>query len=529
MRLDRDDHSSCRCRRLKRLREKRFRPQPLTPRLRIMSRTHSEDTATPPGRLGRYDKGSLALQHWSSFVGATLKAAVPILFVVWVWCSQFIADWDPSRVDSMDTGSLTAAVTIAGLAVTTFFVTAQLRVSGIARYGITELYRARELTPLLVAALICVFSFTAGMASGAADMRLLSAYLSGLGICTLLFLQLVFVHLSLMAVLYLDSVSMGRQFAKRVSVTDADEWGLLAIHAQTVDGQLSVQRIAIVSNRMNFGIRDPLMPFHELVVAARPKEYGQLIGVLLARVLREYAVEWTAQSPTPELWASIPAKGMRPTRFVRSAIKRDSRKTQSPSEPPGASKLRLSLFLLIIHYVRRIPVNKTILETPDKARRDETQYQICRFVESLVILPRDPKRPDEQADEAERRAVVGVSLYAILEISRDFEDVTTDGRPEAMDALAVLARDLFAVRGWGAEAEFAVDILAWITTRSNQLSDLASVEIRSTLVVPAGQDDLARRYDTAVALGKSFELPTLPLENPWLEWRARREALEESK
>lgn len=412
----------------------------------------------------------------------------------------------------VEAATLTTAVTLVGLAVAAFFLTAQLRISGLGRYGLTEIYQARNLTPLFGTGSVCV-------AASLVAIALCEVNATGAGIAaavsagSLLWALLQFIIVTLTAVLYLDNVTAARRFSRQIQADDTATWGLVELDLEQGIEHVGV---SIISNRMNFGMRDPLMPIHELILASAPKQFGALIGVMLERVVADYGLKWKDQAPDPDQWAKDPAGTRRPTRAVRKAPLVDEL-TDDVVTSKSQGRRRLELLLLILHYVRRVPEQKLIADVPYQARRDETLFQLALLASILATEKPRGLRKHSVAPEIERRVAAQMSLFAAFEVVRENarRQGTTAGRPQALIALAACARDL-RIRGWHEEAGYAADVLSWAVSNSNQLDPRWLDTVRNNLgtASPELAARLPRRW--------SFEAePAVVIQNPWIEWRTQ--------
>jgi hypothetical protein len=208
-------------------------------------------------------------------------------------------------------------------------------------------------------------------------------------------------------------------------------------------------------NRKNFGLRDPIMPIHELVVEAPNQRFAQLLGVMLARVAKEYGAKWTTQAPDVSKWGIDPS--------VRPTTARPDRKHSTGQIESARRKAsgRFSVAILMLHYARRIPLNDKC-QAPHDFRRQASQFQICRLIVTLANV--SGKNTHRDIDD-----VIELSLNAILHISVDARAATPRGKSESLWALAAAARVLKDAER-DRQAEGAVEILAWCAVNTQQIS-----------------------------------------------------------
>ncbi len=492
-------------------------------------------------RLGRYDRSSARISRWSRILGwFVLAAAVPLLIgVPWVLAASFpdALTLIENHIPSLAPPLAGTAATLGGLASTIFFLTAQLKVSGFSQYGMTAIYRARTYAPLLLlTALTIALSLTALLLNTPVGGDRLASLSMTTAIVSHSLLIFVIILLSMRLVTNMDPVSLARQFAFAIRGSDGSEWGVVQI-STSAKGE-SEYNISISSNRTNFGLRDPLMPVHELILAANAQRYGQLLSVLAERITRIYRLQWTMQFPDAHRWELLPAI----TGWGR-AHHWLWRTREARFEP---TKDRLQLTLLILHYFRRLHRNSDVRVKLD-VRRQSIQFVIGRLMAVLVKgnqpghTTRVVERWEAEGSAASRlqRAVVRVTarsresmasrrsevarvltycIDAILGVSVDFEASRSEeqalphGRGEGLRGL-IAATKTMANANYLAQAEHAARVISWIRAQEN--SPLAPERIPELSTVFAAYPWIDR-----IANGDPPAEPPFSSRNPWAELEA---------
>jgi hypothetical protein len=468
-------------------------------------------------RLAKYDRRAarlarlthaLSFAHW---YGIALIAAI--------FCATsggLLFGTDASTVKTIAASTITIAATLGGLSTTIFFLTAQLKVGGIAQYGLTELYRLRDHLPLMLTTMSAIVFGFISLISAPCDVQTCVSFpgvlwidrvvidpnrqFAMLALLTIGLLMLMSIILGLTLISNLEPVTVARRYAMRVDQGDAVEWGLFTMTFSDTPGhETQVARYQLVSNRRNFGLRDPIMPIHELVETAPNQRFGQLIGVMLARVVTEYGLKWKSQAPDVDDWTWEPTTARRnlepshPTDI--RAVEREQQRARG----------RFSLAILMIHYARRIPLNNKC-ETPRDVRRQSVQFQMCRLVATLA----DSKNPPHDIDD-----VIDLALNAVLHVSVDAQKTDPHGKSESLWALAAAARVLHD-SGRIKQALSSVDILAWCSAHTRQISGVRETAVLDNL--RAGDPELLARFTKRRALyGKksATKLPTVGKCDPW--------------
>lgn len=406
-----------------------------------------------------------------------------------------------------------AAAGLGGIAATLFFITAQLRVAGVARRGLVELYRVRLLVPLLA-------STVAVMLTGSSAILLPddnATWPRGLAVFALLALVpflIAVVHLATLSLVYFEPLSVAHHFADTLTFDDVDEWQLfdLSIGRGSSSDRLPL-RCTVRSNRMNFGLRDPLMPIQELVENSKNKELGRLEAVLLRRMAHIYRLPWTHQAPDPAMWGHETGEARR--FIVPSYARWKSRGVPRPYQ-------RIALLLLILHYFRRLPDNDNIHLIPPDVRRQQTQFLLCRI--AFVLAHETPKGfGRDLTGSDERRTALVLAVYAIAGLSSEFRDVKAENAIEPAWALTAVAVALQEKR-WDAEYALVVRTLAWIKRRTPHIRHSWAAAQKSASTA-AGYERLYRDVRAQLwAVGVHY--PTHPdVEDPWRDRRKNRVAI----
>jgi hypothetical protein len=468
-------------------------------------------------RLAKYDIHSSRL---ASACRALSYVRWGALVLTLVFCvldrGQLLALSDQAQITSMASASISVAATLGGLTTTIFFLSAQLRVIDIAQYGVTELFRLRDYLPLmgLVAGAIgfgltslsqptceatsCPFIFTPGIPLIGGLAVYPTRFAAELALVFVLSIVLTVILLGMTLMANLDPISVARKFARRMSVFDAEEWGLVTVEFAKVGTAHIVAHCQIQSNRKNFGLRDPLMPVHELVIHSNTQRFGQLLGVLLERVVRQYGRAWTSHAPDLERWVLIePARAHAP----RISMKGNDSVEIEPAAYRASAQLYLAL--LVIHYIRRIPRNKAFVGSEDM-RRQAAQFQLARLIATMCTVT----VPNRYA-AAGVNTVIDCATNAILHISADFSASDPHGKSEGLQALAAAA-SVLAAFGREAQARYAVDVLLWCLWNTQQLSGIRAAGISDIL-----RGDLAERWSEGAGGGKAPNFIHQATQDPW--------------
>lgn len=393
------------------------------------------------------------------------------------------------------------AATVGGLALTVFFFTAQSRLSGINQYGVTAMYRVRDLVPLVLLTTATVgcgtgFLLTRGIGT---SIQTPSLVLVAIAVISQLALLLYIFLLSLGLIRGLDPVAVARQFARNIRGQDADEWGLVSVSMDS-----GGPRVTLSQRRVNFGMRDPLMPIHELVLAATPQRYGQLLAVLAERIATEYGCKWVQQFPDDGDWSVVEPGRSRRIRDTWQRLR---------VRAVGAEHLReerLQLTMLLLHYFRRIHRN-TNLKIQKDARRQAGQFVLARLI---TVLARSEPLSGVGRDEV--AAVLTLCTDALLRIGADYSPggMYETSRPEVPNELLrgfVTSIDVLDANGYSTVAEEAAIALNWLfTTDAVDRSRLISISAQSPLPTLANQ----RLVAIAIREGEPT-LPSFVTRSPW--------------
>lgn len=409
-------------------------------------------------RLGRYDRWSARVSRAAGIASGIVARAAPILVVgvpaVLAYRWPELLPFLDRRIDSVAVPVAATAAALGGLASTIFFLTAQLRVSGLMQYGMTSIYRVRAYVPLLLlTASSVVFGLVALLLNNPTSTEGFTAPIALLAALTshVLLIAVIFL-LGVRLVTNMDPVTLARHFALGVRGSDAHEWGVVRVRPAPFrpDGYL----VQINHNRTNFGLRDPLMPVHELMLSASVQRYGQLLSVLAERVAHAYRVKWTMQFPDYEAWDDPPAMG-----FWQKLHRRLYGKSEAKFR---MVQNRLQLVMLVLHYIRRLHRNSDLRIWPD-ARRQAAQFVLSRVIVVLVMAARDAR--DDRRREI--GAIITHCIDLVLGISADFLFLTDDeqrvphGRSERLRAF-MTATVFLHEQGYPAQARHAALALGWI-------------------------------------------------------------------
>lgn len=433
--------------------------------------------------------------------------------VAWVLVTTALIGVDrKDAVISVAGVAVGAAAGLGGISATLFFITAQLRVAGVARRGLVELYRVRLLVPLLASTVAVILTGSGAILLPDGS----SAWPQGLAVFALLALVpflIAVVHLATLSLVYFEPLSVAHHFADTLTFDDVHEWQLfdLSIRSDSASDRLPL-RCTVRSNRMNFGLRDPLMPIQELVENSKNKELGRLEGVLLRRMAHIYRLPWTHQAPDPVMWGREAGEARR--FFVPSYARWKSRNVPRPYQ-------RIALLLLILHYFRRLPDNDNIHLIPPDVRRQQTQFLLCRI--AFVLAHENPRGFGRHASGSEeRRTALVLAVYAIAGLSSEFRHLNSRNTIEpawALTAVAVALRE----KRWDAEYALVVQTLAWMKRRTPHIRH-SWVAAHKSASTKAGYRRLYRDVRAQLwAVGVDY--PTHPdVEDPWRDRRKNRAA-----
>lgn len=411
-------------------------------------------------RLGRVDRvhvGTERVLAVSKRVGAVIAIAVLVAFLAIPWPQRVEAFPGIARMDGSTLAGLVAAtVALGALTLTMMVLTGQLRVSGVRDYGLSSLYRYRDVVPLVVSTGIAGLAGILAIALGEPDPNwwVLLGGVSVIAQCAVV----VFSFLGgLEMVMNMDPVSIARRFARRIRPSDANDWGLVEV-AREADGSV---RVTLRTHRTNFGLRDPLMPTHELLMSANAQRYGQILSVLAGRVANAYGLRWATQFPDPDTWDLVSTRsraGVRERAIAHGWL----RGLALTSSGRGRrSEERLQLVMLILHYFRRVHRNPDSLVQRDR-RRQAAQFVLARLA---LVLARGPVTPD--ATEGEVEVVLDLVTDTVLRIAADF----APGAIHAADRPAFAREDLNAFgravaamhhNGHDRAARHATQTLRWL-------------------------------------------------------------------
>lgn len=418
-----------------------------------------------PRRLAQYDNTQNAVTSFlrvarpalaALYAAALLAALAGLLFPLGAF-TTFISGLFAIPATSIAPVIGTAA-TVGGLALTVFFFTAQSRLSGINQYGVTAMYRVRDLMPLVLLTTLTVgsgtgFLLTRGTSTTTVDT--LPMMFAAVAVVSQLALLLFIFLLSLGLIRGLDPVAVARQFAREIHGQDADEWGLVSVVSDP-DDPLGAQ-IELNQRRVNFGLRDPLMPIHELILAATPQRYGQLLAVLAERIATEYGCTWVQQFPDSGDWTVFEAGKKLRLRDARQKLR---------IRLVGAERLRrerLQLTMLLLHYFRRIHRNVNLTIQKD-FRRQAAQFVLARLI---TVLARSKPLPGIHRDEI--ALVLTLCVDALLRVGADYSPggVYEKSTPEVPNELLrgfVTAIDALDANDFDNIADEAALTLNWLFT-----------------------------------------------------------------
>lgn len=408
------------------------------------------ESSTRGYRLARYDK---RLQTLSGVLGLFSGTNLLFFFVLSIISGPLAVHvWQlPVNVSSFAPTLMSTAATLGGLSMTFFFFTAQQRLSGIDQYGITTIYRVRDLATVLAPTI-------ATLAAGIALLLFRSsmAVLSAAILVAHTFLLFAVIVLGLELLRNMDPVAVARRFAREVRGKDAEEWGLVI--ANVPEANRSRLSVTVRQYRTNFGLRDPLMPIHEILLAATEQRYGQILDVLAEQIASAYGCKWFPQYPDPGNWRLI-ARSRRFPPFDRMIHAYRRRRS--------ALSRRVQLSMLILHYMLRVHRNDRIRVTRDPLyRRQSASFVLSRLI---VVLTRELSR--SAISRVELEFVLRRSIETIVRVTADFAHggrfhlLRSGGRTEHLGALAVACRAL-RDNDFMDLAQDAANSIAWLLDRA---------------------------------------------------------------
>ncbi len=423
--------------------------------------------------------------------------------------SGVVVPFDEEVRRSLVAPLISSAATLGGLATTVFFLTAQLKITGVSQYGLTALYRFRDYAPVLGSSFATIAAAVATILSAPprADSYLLFALIS-LG---LLMVSIVLQSIDLIT--NMDPVTVARKFLGRVNGDQAEQWGLAKVRINMPDdGHDAVFDIRLKSHRSNFGLRDPLMPVHEILQKASKQRYGQIVSCMAEQIVGAYDGEWTMQFPDIHRWHTAARAG-----DPRAPGLDDGQWSQE-----GAA-LRLQLAMLYLHYLRRVHRNRTFDLTADD-RRQTAQFVISRLI---VVLARDSRLDEDHRDgpvqvlktRQEFEQVLRLCVIVVTLIGSDFRTgahrIEPSGRPDSLMAF-VYAIKALQLAGFGELSADAAEALAWLLESPN----LSRADIQFALEELAFDPDLRAIVVDAHGDAARLERPRIlePVgdrEHPW--------------
>ncbi len=432
---------------------RRFGFRPFSPSTKIWRRALSRDRSrSSRPRLGRYDRRARRFVNLTTRFGQAVLA-LGILAVAAIAGLLFLTASGSDPLGQLSTASLramlpptvAASATLGGLASTIFFLTAQLRAPNVGQYGLSELFRFSRYAPIL-------FSTVTAVAAGVGATFVLSIgaagdwfrFLAIVSVGSLFFLLLNLLALGMRLLALLDPVSVARMFARNVKSTDAEEWGLVAFRGDPLNGG----GVEFVRNRQNFGLRDPLMTIHELVLEANPQRFGQLLGVLTERLCETYALRWAMQYPDPSNWLR--------ERVARAGILTRVH-LRATKNSPQQTRRRLQQCLLLLHYLRRIHSNNEVVNVSAPQRRRIVRFVLARMI--VVLAEGHPQ--NARSHQREIEIVLELGLAAWHHVTLDAIDTPTEDsyKPREPTDAMIAAIAALEMNGYPALATRALDVL----------------------------------------------------------------------
>lgn len=413
---------------------------------------------------------------------------------------------------------LTVVPAAGGLTLASYFITALLPNSAGFRAGLRQLYRTRTVFPILAstggtitAAFIAQISIAkdapvAGYFTAATAFQLGPLLWAAIGVFSRI-------------VLLFDYVSVSRELARDIRASDGQEWGLyeIAVHRTAPpDDQVLTLDVRIVVERLNTALNDPLMPIHELIVAAQSKELASYANTLLERVAAEYGIGWRDQGSSPADWVSdrVVRRAAPPTVLLALSAAQIAIGLSRPG--PAVRRMddlvrrRTRMLMEVLHYLRRLPGNDKIDGVPRDHRRQYVQFELCRFA-MLCARAGNAVTLRFGVTTAELHLAQMLTLYAVAEIERDFTSVPRRGTVEPLACFADLV-GLAAEAGRAHDATWIREHLAWAISKTDHLRNTFGTHDLTALDQPLGPELAAARTPGAPSRSSTS------INNPWVRW-----------
>ncbi|WP_344069702.1 hypothetical protein [Nostocoides vanveenii] len=341
--------------------------------------------------------------------------------------------------------AITLATTLGGLLGLIFFITAQVRPSGLGNAGLRILYRDQTFPTVVAALVITLTASILGLAIRSSDM-MWSGRLACIALVGCLFVTWSAVPISMLAYENMRPDTAAKKILQDLNANTVARYGLVDI----LRGETGQVTISLRSDGLDYSRHDPLRAFHELVqqaILAKDRLLlGNLLSLLFERVAKILDAPWPSDSLASADWR-IRAK-------IRSRIR-------FPQDD------QLAVAVHALHYVVRLARNLKRDWGSLDVGRHSAEYNIAKFAACL-------------AARHGTEAIGSVALTAIARISLEYKDITPYGRVEPLNLLSRTIRALDASNR-STEVSLALSLIALIECNTKQLSDGRGDPLYATL------------------------------------------------
>lgn len=408
---------------------------------------------------------------WPSWATGVFAVVFSTLFIyVLIFPLDFLVIESTQR-NALLGASLAVVSTLGGLVGLIYFLTAQIRPSGMKSSAVGVIYRDAIFKVVLVSIMAALFSGILGLTGAFPDEvtnRLTGANLTAS--------FAVISSLLPVAIIQFENLNTGVLADKLLRSFSADsvgKYGLVAVHIQEFGNAV----IEVKTNGLNYERFDPLRPFHELIeqaIADRDRLLlGRLLGSLCSRVAHIMGARWPGEGSATSDWASV----------------RTGRRELSEGDYQVA--------VHAVHYIVRLAKNLLQSWPGLDVGRHGAQYQLIKLCAALAKVPNS-------------QPMVRVCLSGVLRISEAYALVRPYGRVEPLNALHRPIRLLSEVNRLG-DVEYALRVIAFIAERTAQLDNGRGEPLRNLLT--AGENKILLKY-RRLANDRSWN-PTDCAFDPW--------------
>lgn len=368
----------------------------------------------------------------------------------------------------------TATFGVAALAIV--FLTAQVIAATGKPYVLRELYRASDIYILFTLLLITTI---AGYVELVLNTNLIVTTAESRLTDCLLIISVATVLMILPAVISqienLDPLVLAFKIINRLKPEHLLAYGLTEVNINDT-GEVSY-KLNLVSLRP--AATDPLRPFHELLmesVKTRDRVlFGKLYRYLLRPIARSYGAHWDLA-------------GLEPRSIRTNAVMGFQSSTNA-----------VHMTLALMHYSVKRARNLLGEWHQLDIGRHGILTAIGDLIYSLSLIE-------------STQIAIRICLYAVLHIELAYAVIAPFGRFEPMNSFFTAAEQL-AQSGKDREAKLCIEVLAWTSVHTKQLSSERRVGI--TML----NAELLARYEANTALFEAEPdlLPGVPEEDPWYD------------